>query len=79
MRAVVVDDRMHGVLADWRDHHRQAHVEAGAPCGQGAPAFLSPRYAGPYLICNEGALAVLETVKWSHMPAAIWPGTRHPR
>src|SRR5438270_199641 len=53
-----------------RDPKRQAHAEAGAPWAQGAPAALSRRYAGPYVRCKDSAMAVLETVKWSHMPAA---------
>ena len=59
--------------------HAMPLAQAGAPWGHGAPAALAPRYAGPYLICNDGALAVVDTVKWSHMPAAIWPGTRQAR
>ncbi|MDB5078022.1 MAG: hypothetical protein JWO42_4201, partial [Chloroflexi bacterium] len=31
--------------------------------------------ASPYLICNDGALAVAETMKLSHMPAWMCPGT----
>ena len=79
MGAVVVDDRMLGVPAGLHDHHRQAQAEAGAPCGQGTPAFQSRRYAGPYLTCNDGALAVMAMVKESQMQAWMCPGTRHAR